>query len=139
MGFPSTIVHRERLPYPFTLQDFNGTYSTPTGETIPWPELSTYLLSAGAPSSADVKTAQHALGLEETGVWDSDTAAGIVDIQLTYGLPTTGLPDAATLAKIAAVLASGGDVPKKKKKDNTGEVVTVVLLLLAVKFFILGD
>lgn len=138
MGFPATIVNKERPNAFFTLQDFEGRYLTPTGEAIYWEGLSDYLLSAGAPSSADVKTAQAALGLPTTGTWDSDTAAGIVNVQVTYGLTPTGMPDAATLAKIAGVIAAGGAVPKQKKKDNTGEVVALVVLALAVKFLFFG-
>jgi hypothetical protein len=138
MGYPSAIVNRERPDAYFTLQDFSGNFLTPTGETVSWDVLRTYVLSAGAPSAADVKTAQRALGLEETGTWDGDTAAAIVNTQLTYGLPPTGLPDAATLAKMAQVIASGGD-NKKKKKDNSGEIVTLALLGLAFAFFFRGE
>jgi hypothetical protein len=117
-----------------------GQYAAPTPDTfIFWEGLKDYLIAKGAPSAEAVKTAQAALGLPTTGGWDGDTAAGIVNIQLTYGLSPTGLPDSQTLAKIASVIGGAGGGGKKKKKDSTSDIVTLAVLALAFKFLFRGE
>lgn len=139
MGYPLVLVNPQKPHAQFT-EEAGGTagrYTTPTGETIFFDTLRTYILSgfSALPSTADVRAAQRALGIPETGELDADTMAGVVNVQNMYGLLPTGVPDAATLAKIARVISGapgGGD--KRKRKDNSGEIVTLAVLALAVKF-----
>lgn len=136
-GYPLILVNPQRPHAQFTEQygGTQGTYATPTGGTIGFDELRRYVLSGlpSPPSAADVKTAQAALGLPETGELDADTMAGISNIQVMYGLPPTGAPDAATLAKIAEVLRGGGG-DRKKRRDSTSDYVTLAVVLLLAKF-----
>jgi hypothetical protein len=136
MGYPSVIYNPQRPEAGFTLQDFSGRYLTPTGDSIYWDTLRTYVLSgfSSLPSAADVRTAQRALGIAETGELDGDTMAAVVNVQLQYAMTPTGVPDAPTLAKIGA---AGGSTPKKKK-DGGGEGVALAVVALAVVFLFRG-
>jgi hypothetical protein len=138
MGYPSVIYNPQRPEAGFTLQDFEGRYLTPTGDYIYWDELRTYILSGfpSLPSAANVKAAQAALGISETGELDSDTMAGVVNAQLAAGITPTGVPDSQTLAAIAQMLHSGQGVPAAPKKKKKGDDTMTLVLLVAVVMFV---
>lgn len=148
MGFPSVIYNPRKPQEGFTLQDFAGNYLTPSGgqlagdlpAIVPWETVRTYVLSgfSSLPSAADVKTAQAALGITETGELDSDTMAGVVNAQLAVGLLPTGVPDSATLAAIAQMIRSGQDIPAPKKKKKGDDAMVFVLLAAVVMFVFRG-
>jgi hypothetical protein len=146
MGYPIVWANPQRPAAQFTLQDNEGRYLTPTGDYISADALRTYVFSgfSSLPSAADVKTAQAALGLPETGdITDFDTLAGIVNAQIAAGLTTTGVPDSATLAAIRSMLNAGQSPTagnnKKKKKDNSGEITTLAILAVVLMVFFRGD
>jgi hypothetical protein len=107
---PVVIYNPQRPEAGFTRQD-DGTYVSAVGDTIDWPSLRTYVISgfSSLPSAADIKTAQAALGLTQSGQLDDDTMSGVSILQQTYNLLPTGVPDGATLAKIKSVLAGAGN------------------------------
>jgi hypothetical protein len=144
MSFPIVWANPQRPDAQFTLQDNDGRYLTPTGDYIYADALRTYILSgfSSMPSASDVKTAQRALGLPETGELDFDTLAAIVNAQLATGKTPTGIPDAPTLAAIAQMISTGQSPAesnnKKKPKDNSGEIMTLAVLAFVVMFVFRG-
>lgn len=48
---------------------------------------------------SDLAILQQKLGLPGSGLWDAGTQAALVKFQMAAGLPATGDPDPATLAK----------------------------------------
>ncbi len=78
-----------------------------TSLTVPQPELTSPLLKEGAKGDQVLWLQEHLAGAiptqPTTGIFESQTAAGVKQIQTEHGLPATGETDAATWGYILAL------------------------------------
>ncbi len=78
-----------------------------TALTVPQPELTSPLLKEGAKSDQVLWLQEHLAGAiptqPTTGIFESQTAADVAQIQTEHGLPATGETDAATWGYILAL------------------------------------